>query len=94
MPPAPAVFTTTAASTEGTPAGSAADITETKHHISIEPESPESQGIAALAISLGTLRAKLSTYLEAEEVERIEAAYHFGEAAHRGQFRSSGEPYI
>ena len=49
---------------------------------------------ADLAGALATLCGKLAAYLEPEETERVEAAYHFGEAAHRGQFRTSGDPYI
>ncbi|MDR0440909.1 MAG: RelA/SpoT family protein, partial [Candidatus Accumulibacter sp.] len=33
-------------------------------------------------------------YLKPEDVERVRAAYSFGEAAHQGQTRLSGEPYI
>ncbi|SMB23411.1 bifunctional (p)ppGpp synthetase II and guanosine-3',5'-bis pyrophosphate 3'-pyrophosphohydrolase [Sterolibacterium denitrificans] len=47
-----------------------------------------------LTAALNDLRGKLAVYLEPAEVDRIEAAYHFGAAAHDGQFRSSGEPYI
>ncbi len=40
------------------------------------------------------LFAQLRTYLKPEDVDQIAAAYHFSANAHRGQFRSSGEPYI
>jgi guanosine-3',5'-bis(diphosphate) 3'-pyrophosphohydrolase len=40
------------------------------------------------------LRAGIKSYLKREDVGRIEAAYHFSDDAHRGQFRESGEPYI
>ncbi|MEK7835240.1 MAG: HD domain-containing protein, partial [Pseudomonadota bacterium] len=33
-------------------------------------------------------------YLKPEDVTRLETAYHFSEAAHHGQFRDSGDPYI
>src|SRR5688500_1881176 len=33
-------------------------------------------------------------YLKPEDVTRIETAYQFSEAAHEGQFRASGDPYI
>ncbi len=33
-------------------------------------------------------------YLKPEDVTRLETAYHFSEAAHEGQFRASGDPYI
>jgi GTP pyrophosphokinase len=35
-----------------------------------------------------------SAYLKAEDVRQLQAAYEFSEAAHDGQFRRSGEPYI
>jgi GTP pyrophosphokinase len=36
----------------------------------------------------------LSGHLKPEDVSQLESAYHFSEAAHQGQFRQSGEPYI
>ncbi|MBV2234969.1 MAG: bifunctional (p)ppGpp synthetase/guanosine-3',5'-bis(diphosphate) 3'-pyrophosphohydrolase [Sterolibacterium sp.] len=47
-----------------------------------------------LTLALNTLLGKLAIYLEPEEIDRIEEAYHFGAAAHESQFRSTGEPYI
>src|SRR5688572_8853711 len=41
-----------------------------------------------------TLFKELSGYLKPEDVTRLEVAYHFSEAAHEGQFRASGDPYI
>src|SRR6185436_7454867 len=41
-----------------------------------------------------TLFKEWSGYLKPDDVSRIESAYHFSEAAHNGQFRKSGEPYI
>ncbi|MDC0993988.1 bifunctional (p)ppGpp synthetase/guanosine-3',5'-bis(diphosphate) 3'-pyrophosphohydrolase [bacterium] len=38
--------------------------------------------------------AQLSSYLSEEDIDAVAAAYHFSANAHRGQFRSSGEPYI
>src|SRR3954466_8308870 len=35
-----------------------------------------------------------SGYLRPEDLTQIESAYHFSKAAHEGQFRSSGDPYI
>jgi GTP diphosphokinase / guanosine-3',5'-bis(diphosphate) 3'-diphosphatase len=35
-----------------------------------------------------------SGYLKPEDLSQLEAAYHFSKAAHEGQFRNSGEPYI
>ncbi len=37
---------------------------------------------------------QLSLYLKAEDVQQIASAYYFSADAHRGQFRSSGDPYI
>ncbi|MCX7897141.1 MAG: bifunctional (p)ppGpp synthetase/guanosine-3',5'-bis(diphosphate) 3'-pyrophosphohydrolase [Rhodocyclaceae bacterium] len=38
--------------------------------------------------------AQITRYLKAEEVAQVKAAYQFAEAAHRGQYRASGEPYV
>jgi len=38
--------------------------------------------------------AQLRAYLKPEDVDLVAAAYHFSANAHRGQFRSSGDPYI
>ena len=43
---------------------------------------------------LERFRAKLSSYLKPEEVVRVESAYIFSADAHRGQLRSSGDPYV
>jgi len=43
---------------------------------------------------LAAFNAQLATYLPAEDIAKIGAAYLFGEAAHKGQYRISGEPYI
>ncbi|MDR2215325.1 MAG: bifunctional (p)ppGpp synthetase/guanosine-3',5'-bis(diphosphate) 3'-pyrophosphohydrolase [Nevskiaceae bacterium] len=40
------------------------------------------------------LLAKVEDYLPAEQVERVRSAIEFGAAAHLGQKRRSGEPYI
>jgi GTP pyrophosphokinase len=41
-----------------------------------------------------TLFKEWSGYLKPEDLSQVESAYHFSEAAHEGQFRQSGEPYI
>jgi GTP pyrophosphokinase len=41
-----------------------------------------------------TLFKEWSGYLKPEDISQVESAYHFSEAAHEGQFRASGEPYI
>jgi guanosine-3',5'-bis(diphosphate) 3'-pyrophosphohydrolase len=35
-----------------------------------------------------------SGYLKPEDITQLESAYHFSKAAHEGQYRKSGEPYI
>ena len=45
-------------------------------------------------MTLSALSAKTATYLEPDEVKQIERAYSFAEAAHEGQTRQSGDPYI
>ena len=35
-----------------------------------------------------------SGYLKPDDIARVETAYQFSEAAHHGQFRASGDPYI
>jgi guanosine-3',5'-bis(diphosphate) 3'-pyrophosphohydrolase len=47
-----------------------------------------------LVEDLDRFRADLATYLKPEDVAQIEAAYYFSAEAHRGQFRTSGEPYV
>ena len=47
-----------------------------------------------LAEDLEHFVAQLATYLKPEDVDQIAAAYHFSANAHRGQFRTSGDPYI
>ncbi|MEA3157521.1 MAG: diphosphokinase / guanosine-3,5-bis(diphosphate) 3-diphosphatase, partial [Betaproteobacteria bacterium] len=35
-----------------------------------------------------------SGYLKPEDLTQLESAYNFSKAAHAGQYRKSGEPYI
>jgi guanosine-3',5'-bis(diphosphate) 3'-pyrophosphohydrolase len=44
--------------------------------------------------ALDNLRAKLLSYDPTADWQLVESAYTFAEAAHRGQVRKSGEPYI
>ena len=41
-----------------------------------------------------TLFQECAGYLKPDDISQLEAAYHFSESAHQGQFRNSGEPYI
>lgn len=38
--------------------------------------------------------SEISGYLKPEDAAQLESAYRFSEAAHKGQFRISGDPYI
>jgi RelA/SpoT family (p)ppGpp synthetase len=44
--------------------------------------------------ALEGLRQSVAGYLKPADFSRLEEAYHFSDAAHHGQYRSSGEPYI
>ncbi len=48
----------------------------------------------SIAPAFDRLLETLASYLKTEDINQIEAAYRFSEAAHAGQFRISGEPYI
>ena len=41
-----------------------------------------------------TLFKECAGYLKPDDVAQLQTAYQFSEAAHKGQFRNSGEPYI
>lgn len=45
-------------------------------------------------MDINALRQKLSAYMPAEQMRRIDAAYQYGKDAHSGQMRASGKPYI
>ena len=47
-----------------------------------------------LSEDLERFNARLATYLKPEDIARVGAAYVFSDAAHRGQMRISGAPYI
>lgn len=61
---------------------------------SSRPRLPSPQQRAELETGLARLKTTLSAYLKPAEIERVEAAFHFGDAAHVGQFRVSGAPYV
>jgi GTP pyrophosphokinase len=50
--------------------------------------------VPAGVVSFGELTDRLKRYLPSADVQRIKEAYRFSDAAHLGQFRKSGEPYI
>ena len=47
-----------------------------------------------LADDLERFNARLATYLKPEDIARVGAAYVYSSAAHRGQLRISGDPYV
>jgi len=61
-----------------------------------EPAVPNSSSAAAAnaaAASFAALLEKLD-YLDSASIEQVRQAYRYADAAHLGQLRSSGEPYI
>jgi guanosine-3',5'-bis(diphosphate) 3'-pyrophosphohydrolase len=69
------------------PGGAAA---EAEHAAPDTPEPmPSAEDDPAYEVFIDSLM-----YLPPEEVELVREAYRFSEAAHRGQMRQSGEPYI
>src|SRR5271165_527679 len=56
-----------------------------------EPEKPTT---AKAAATFTELTERLKSYLSSGEIQRIREAFKFSDAAHLGQFRKSGEPYI
>jgi GTP pyrophosphokinase len=57
------------------------------------PTSAPSLPLKHQVVSIEALLAKLS-YLKPEEIVQIKKAFQFSDAAHLGQYRHSGEPYI
>ena len=52
--------------------------------------APDQKSIA----SIGSLTAKIESYLSRSDIKRVRDAYRLADEAHLGQFRQSGEPYI
>lgn len=55
---------------------------------------PVAHAMTKLSLNLAELNARLATYLSAEDLALVAEAYAFSQAAHSGQMRMSGEPYI
>jgi GTP pyrophosphokinase len=60
------------------------------------PTAPvtDSSGGESTPDPVSNLRALLESYLEPEQIARVQRAYLFGAQAHQGQKRLTGEPYI
>lgn len=56
----------------------------------VEPRTASSQ----ISTEADILFKDASSYLKQEDVSRLKDAYEFGESAHFGQFRLTGDPYI
>lgn len=56
----------------------------------ITPEQPPRHEV----ISIAPLCKALATYLSDADIKKIKSAFQFSDAAHLGQYRQSGEPYI
>ena len=48
----------------------------------------------AKTIDYETLKQKLDSYLNHDELKEIEIAYEYAKEKHKGQFRKTGEPYV
>ena len=57
------------------------------------PQTPQAYD-TEFTLQLEKLRELLGTYLKAEDIERVAAAFRFSAEAHKGQFRISGDPYF
>ena len=57
------------------------------------PQTPQAYD-TEFTLQLEKLRELLGTYLKAEDIERVAAAFLFSAEAHKGQFRISGDPYF
>ena len=57
-------------------------------------EESEAAPRATQVVSFGQLTDRLKRYLPAADIQKIKEAFRFSDAAHLGQFRKSGEPYI
>ncbi len=55
---------------------------------------PEKAAVPKSAATFTELTERLKVYLSSSEIQRIRDAFKFSDAAHLGQFRKSGEPYI
>jgi guanosine-3',5'-bis(diphosphate) 3'-pyrophosphohydrolase len=58
------------------------------------PAPPLAPGLDSCPVEAAQLTGKLNAYLSPEQIARVQRAYEVGAAAHDGQTRKSGEPYI
>ncbi|HWY73587.1 MAG TPA: HD domain-containing protein, partial [Burkholderiaceae bacterium] len=55
---------------------------------------PDKAAVPKPAATFTELTERLKVYLSSGEIQKIRDAFKFSDAAHLGQFRKSGEPYI
>ena len=55
---------------------------------------PKNEHAQLIKAGLTALFAELNTYLSTDDCLKIRAAFNVADAAHLGQFRQTGEPYI
>jgi RelA/SpoT family (p)ppGpp synthetase len=61
----------------------------TEREQKVEAPAPDRQ-----VVSIADLTDRLKVYMSSGDIAKVKAAFRFSDAAHLGQFRKSGEPYI
>ena len=61
-----------------------------------DSDEPATTGAAPdrQVVSITDLTERLKLYMNSADVQKVKAAFRYSDAAHLGQFRRSGEPYI
>ncbi len=59
-----------------------------------EPVAVETAAPDRRVVSFADLTDRLKLYMSSGDIQKVKAAFKFSDAAHLGQFRKSGEPYI
>ncbi len=59
-----------------------------------DAQAPEGETPDRQVISFADLTVRLKAYMNSGDIQKVKAAFRFSDAAHLGQFRKSGEPYI
>jgi GTP pyrophosphokinase len=57
-------------------------------------DGPAPTPLERQVISFADLTDRLKVYMSSGDIQKVKAAFRFSDAAHLGQFRKSGEPYI
>ena len=72
----------------------AAGLPDTLTGLEISADHVGDANVATSGVSAISLKQLVTTYLKAADVASVEAAFAVAQAAHEGQIRISGEPYI